>query len=40
MGENLKESDLLKELVSRYENKIGNFDKIQDLFEKDRKSVV
>ncbi|MDU2710051.1 MAG: hypothetical protein E7C38_06560, partial [Finegoldia magna] len=33
MGENLKESDLLKELVSRYENKIGNFDKIQDLFE-------
>lgn len=33
MGENLKESDLLKELVSRYENKIGNFDKIQDSFE-------
>ena len=33
MGENLKESDLLKELVSRYENKIENFDKIQDSFE-------
>ena len=37
MGEKLEESDLLKELVSRYENKIGNFDKIQDLFENHKK---
>ncbi|MDU3193280.1 MAG: hypothetical protein E6677_07210, partial [Finegoldia magna] len=36
MGENLKESDLLKELVSQYENeieKIEKIDEIQDLSE-------
>lgn len=31
MGENLKESDLLKELVSRYENKIEKIEKIDEI---------